>query len=339
MIEFTQPWAVMLLPLPLVVRVLWRQAQAQGTALYFPRALEARLDELGGHEQRRAPRARLVLMTLAWFALVTAAAGPRHVGDAQPNPSSGRDLMLAIDISESMLTEDLELDGRTADRLSVVRRVTREFLRRRAGDRLGLILFGTKAYLQVPLTFDDATLQQLLDEARIGFAGPQTAIGDAIGLAVKHLRSRPRDARVLILITDGANTAGELTPLQGAELAARTGLRIYTIGVGAESMQLPGPFGGIFGARRLNPSADLDEDTLREIAHRTGGSYFRARDGDELEHIYAELDRLEPLEQDARYYRPQVSLAHWPLALALIITLALASALLAPRRRTSPGEG
>lgn len=337
MIEFGQPWAAALLPLPLLLRLLWRSAPPLGTALYFPRAL-ASVAETAGSASARLPRARAALMALAWVALVAAAAAPRHVGDSVATPATGRDLMLAIDISESMLTEDLELDGQAVDRLTVVRHVLREFLRRRAGDRIGLILFGSNAYLHVPLTFDHATLARLLDEARIGFAGRQTAIGDALGLAVKRLRERPRNARVLVLITDGANTAGELAPLQAAQLATRAGLRVHTIGVGAESMVVPGLLGGLLGPRRLNPSADLDEDTLRAIASRTGGRYFRARDRGELERIYAELDRLEPVEQDARHYRPQVSLAHWPLGLALLLSLALAARLLWPLR-TTPAQG
>lgn len=333
MIEFAQPWAVLLLPLPVLVRFIWHRAEAQHPALYFPQAVKAAGQSARPASGRMHPL-RLALLAIAWLALVGAAAAPRYIGDAVTVPDTGRDLMLAIDISQSMLSEDLELDGRTVDRLTVLRAVSHDFLSRRRGDRIGLILFGTRAYLHVPLTFDHVTLERLLDEAQIGFAGPQTAIGDAIGLAVKHLRDRPQNARVLILITDGANTAGELGPQQAAQLAARAGLRIHVIGVGAESMTLPGLLGGLLGSQRLNPSADLDEETLSEIARRTGGRYFRARDQHELEQIYAELDRLEPVEQDPRFYRPQVSLAHWPLAAALLLTFMLAGTMLMhPRQR------
>jgi len=270
---------------------------------------------------------------------VAAACAPRWIGDTVSLPASARDLMLAVDISESMLTEDLELDGEPADRLSVVKRVSGEFLRRRASDRLGLILFGSEAYLHVPLTFDHATLARLLAEAQIGFAGKQTAIGDALAIAVKRLRERPAPSRVLVLLTDGANTAGEVPPRQAATLAARAGLRVYTIGIGAEAMELPGLFGSRFGARRVNPSADLDEDTLRAIAEQTGGRYFRAHDREELEAIYAELDRLEPVEQEAQRYRPLVSLQHWPLGVALLLSLALALGLLWRGRGAAEGTG
>ena len=198
------------------------------------------------------------------------------------------------------------------------------FIEQRKTDRLGLILFGSQAYLQTPLTFDHQTLQQLLKEAQIGIAGPRTAIGDAIGLALKRLKDRPSDSKVLILLTDGANTAGEISPVQAAELAAQKGLRIYTVGVGADEMVLPGIFGSRFGRRAINPSADLDETTLKEIAEITGGQYFRAKNTDELRRIYELLDELEPAEADPEVFRPINSLFYWPLGLVFVISGLLA---------------
>jgi Ca-activated chloride channel homolog len=324
MIEFALPWAFVLLPLPLLVYLLAAPARGQRATIYFPLAVQSAAEDGVTVRPARHARLRLILMTLAWLALVLAAAGPRSVGDATALPASGRDLMLAVDISESMLLEDMQLGRDPVDRLSLVKHVLGEFLRRRDGDRIGLILFGSNAYLHVPLTFDHATVGRLLAESRIGFAGKQTAIGDALGIAVKRLRDRPEGSRVLILLTDGANTAGEVAPRQAAELAAHAGLRVYTIGVGAEEMEVPGIFGTAFGARRVNPSADLDEDTLRHIATLTGGRYFRARDQGELEAIYAELDRLEPVAQEAESLRPMTTLHHWPLALALLLSIAMA---------------
>jgi Ca-activated chloride channel family protein len=325
MIEFSMPWAALMLPLPLVVHRVLAPAKQPEAALYFPRAMRA--DAGGAAERALAPRPSwlLAMSILIWLLLVIAAAGPRWVGDPVALPATGRDLMLAVDISESMLAEDMELNGARANRLMVVKSVVGDFVRRREGDRLGLILFGSNAYLHVPLSFDRETVRQLLNEAQVGFAGKQTAIGDALGIAVKRLQDRPENSRVLILLTDGANTAGQIAPRQAAELAAQQGLRVYTIGVGAEAMELPGLFGSAFGARRINPSADLDEDTLQYIASATGGRYFRARDQQELEAIYAELDRLEPVEQEAESYRPLRSLHHWPLGAALLLSLALAS--------------
>lgn len=185
---------------------------------------------------------------------------------------------------------------------------------------MGLILFGSNAYLQTPLTFDKKTLGILLNEAQIGIAGRQTAIGDAIGLALKRLKDRPAKSKVLVLLTDGANTAGEISPIQAAKLAAEKELRVYTIGVGADEMVTPGIFGSNFGSRRINPSIDLDEDTLRSIAEQTGGQYFRARNTEELRRIYDLLDQLEPTEADPEVFRPIQSLFFWPLSLVMIIT-------------------
>jgi Ca-activated chloride channel family protein len=206
------------------------------------------------------------------------------------------------------------------DRLTATKQVAGEFIERRVGDRIGLILFGEAAYLQVPMTFDRRTVRTLLDESVIGLAGQATAIGDAIGLAVKRLRERKESNRVVILLTDGANTAGAVEPVEAAKLAAREGLKIYTIGIGADEMLVR----SLFGTRRVNPSTDLDEKTLGSIAELTGGKYFRARDTEELEKIYALLDELEPLEGEARKFRPRQSLYYWPLAFAFLIGVALA---------------
>ena len=178
-----------------------------------------------------------------------------------------------------------------------------------------MILFGTQAYLHVPLTFDRKTVSQLLDEAVIGLAGPSTAIGDAIGIAVKRLRENDADDKVLILLTDGANTAGTIDPIRAAELAADSGLKIHTIGIGADEMMVR----RLFSTFKVNPSRDLDEKTLTEIAESTGGRYFRARDTEELTEIYAEIDRLEPIERGGEHFRPVTSLFMWPLAVACLL--------------------
>lgn len=256
-----------------------------------------------------------------WTLLLTAAAVPRWQGDAMELPSSGRDLMLAVDISGSMETPDMVFNDQQANRLQVVKAVVSEFVERRTGDRLGLILFGTHAYLQAPLTFDRTTVGQLLQEAQLGFAGEKTAIGDAIGLAIKRLRERPASSRVLILLTDGANTAGAITPAQAATLAQQAGLKIYTIGLGADQLIQPGLFGSQFGSRVVNPSQDLDEQSLQDIAEKTGGRYFRARNPQELDTIYTLLDTLEPNEHDREVFRPTRTLTHWPLALLLALLL------------------
>jgi Ca-activated chloride channel family protein len=249
--------------------------------------------------------------------------------------------MLAVDLSGSMQIEDMQIDNEAVQRIIAVKTVVDDFLKRRRGDRVGLIVFGTRAYVQTPLTFDLDTVGRFLREAQIGFAGEETAIGDALGLAVKRLRARPGDRHVLILLTDGANTAGSVSPLAAARLAAENKIVIYTVGIGADSMVIPGPFGTTFGARRVNPSQDLDENTLKSIAEQTGGRYFRARNPQELAGIYQLLDSLEPVVDNQQTYRPQTTLFFWPLGAALALSLLqAASALRWSRRptRTAPRE-
>jgi Ca-activated chloride channel family protein len=259
-----------------------------------------------------------------WLLLLTAAARPLWIGEAIELPNSGRDLMMAVDISGSMQIEDMQVGQSLVSRMKAVRQLGADFIGQRAGDRLGLILFGTKAYVQSPLTFDTATVKRFLLEAQIGFAGKETAIGDAIGLAVKRLKDQPAESRVLILLTDGQDTASSVKPLDAAKLAASLGIRIYTIGIGADALTLPGLFGSGFGSRQVNPSAELDEAGLQEIARQTGGQYFRARNPQELATIYQILDQLEPQEQSTATYRPRQSLSYLPLLAALLLSFLLA---------------
>ncbi len=322
MIGFVWPWLLALAPLPLLVRWLMPPADSVGGALQVPDPAAfggATSNTLGGAPRRLLP---LVVLWLTWLLLLCAAARPQWTGEPVETGVTGRDLMIAVDISGSMKTEDMTLGNRTATRLQVVKAVLADFVERRAGDRIGLILFGSNAYVQAPLTFDRHTVMRLLTEAPIGIAGGKTAIGDAIGLAVKRLRERPATNRVLILLTDGSNNMGEVEPRRAAELAAAEGVRIHTIGVGADEMRLPGFFGL---GRLVNPASDLDEDTLRAIADATGGRYFRARDTGSLVEIYAEIDAMEPVDQEAETVRPVRSLFHWPLGAALLLSLWLAA--------------
>jgi Ca-activated chloride channel family protein len=226
--------------------------------------------------------------------------------------------MLAIDLSGSMQTRDFELSGQPVDRLTATKVIARDFIARREGDRVGLILFGAQAYLQTPLTFDRKTVNQFLSEAVIGLAGKETAIGDAIGLAVKRLQHvKNASDLVLILLTDGVNTAGALKPKEAVKLAKKIGLRIYTIGMGADSMAVR----SFFGTQMVNPSADLDEAMLQSIADETGGKYFRAKDTQGLQKIYAMIDKLEPVARDSKTFRPVRSLLVYPLAISFALLL------------------
>ena len=319
MINFEWPWMLLMLPLPwLVRRFAAPAATVREAALRIP-FLEDFREEAGSVLLNQPQRLSLWLAALAWLFLVLAGMRPLWLGDYIDIPVSGRDLLLAVDLSGSMQEEDFILNGKQIDRLSATKWVAGNFIERRVGDRIGLILFGEQAYLQAPLTFDRKTVHTLLDESAIGLAGKATAIGDAIGLAVKRLRGRDEANRVLILLTDGANTAGAVEPLEAAELAAKEGLKIYTIGVGADQLMIR----DLFGFREVNPSLDLDEKTLKAIAGKTGGRYFRARDTKELEKIYKILDALEPVKKDTRRFRPRTSLYYWPLSLALVIASVL----------------
>lgn len=309
---FAWLWLLALLPLPLLVRYLLPRVEGSGMrALRVPWYAQV---SGGRGEAVRLPWLH-ALAWLIWALVVVAAARPQWVGEEQSLPITGRDLLLAVDISGSMDTQDMVLGGQQVNRLEVVKAVAGDFIEGRRGDRVGLILFGSRAYLQTPLTFDTQTTAILLDESEIGLAGRETAIGDAIGLAVKRLRDDAANERVLILLTDGANTAGQVEPLQATEFAAREDLTIYTVGVGADEMLVR----DFFGQRTVNPSADLDEDTLRAIAERTGGAYFRARDTEALAEIYARLDELEPVESDQESVRPVDELFFWPLAAAFLL--------------------
>lgn len=329
MLQFDWPWVAALLPLPLIARYLLTPFEnPMDMALHVPFIHEFTPGP-GKAPRMRAPRGLLWLAIMAWCLLILAGTGPRWLGDFVEIPLSGRDLMLAVDLSASMEEQDFILDRRRVDRLTATKQIAGEFIAARIGDRLGLILFGERAYLQTPLTFDRVTVRTLLDEAVIGLAGRATAIGDAIGLAVKRLGAEDGQNRVLILLTDGANTAGVVEPLAAADLAAGRNLKIYTIGIGADEMTPR----SLFGSRRVNPSLALDEKTLQAIADKTGGRYFRARDTARLRQIYQLLDELEPAVKDARRFRPQTALYYWPLSLALVLMLAAVFLRHAPGRR------
>jgi len=315
MLSFSWPWLFLLLPLPLLVYFFVPAKQKMQSQVFAP-SLMMLAEQRLAHAQK-PKRIMFIIMASIWVCLVCASARPVFVGEPKPITETDRNMMLAVDISGSMSEEDMAIRGRLINRLQAVKAVLSDFIEKRKGDRLGLILFGSKAYIQTPLTFDLKTLEQLLNEAAIGLAGKQTAIGDAIGLGVKRLQSLPESNRVLIFLTDGQNTSGEIEPLQAAKLAQIAGVKIYTIGIGADEMVVQ----GFFGPRRVNPSRDLDEETLRQVAKETGGQYSRARNLEELDQIYSVLDQLEEIETEQQVIRPEKSLFHYPLFLALMLSL------------------
>ena len=312
MIHIAWPWMLLFLPLPWLVAHWLPPARPHGGAVYLPFAAAVPND--GAAELRLPSRWRTVLFALVWLALVAAATRPQWLGDATEVPTTGRRLLMVVDTSGSMQAQDMA-GGET--RLQVVQQVASEFVRHRQGDQVGLVLFGTRPYVQAPLTADLDTVGQFLREAMIGVAGPQTAIGDAIGLGIKRLdasqkQAGKKDEMVMILLTDGGNDAGLMDPIPAAKMAAAAGLRIYTIGVGAASQQ--GPFGGA-------GNGDLDEPTLKSIAQITGGEYFRATDADALQGVYRQIDKLEPGAGHAQWYRPTSEWFPWPLGLALLLSV------------------
>ena len=323
------PWALALLPLPFLV---WLFVPAVSSS--SRRALKvpdlARFENLqSGRGSRRRPSLLVLLALLIWMLTVVALARPQWLGEPVSSAVSGRDLMLCIDISGSMRETDIIRDKPDVSRMQVVRKVGSDFISRRAGDRIGLIMFGSQAYVQTPLTLDHATVQHFLGEAEVGLAGNSTAIGDAIGLGIKRLRDRPQQSRVLILVTDGANSAGVVQPLDAAEMAAKSGIRIHTIGVGPDPRGVTSAFG------RMVQRSELDEQSLAQIAETTGGTYFRARNVSELESIYNQIDQIEPVESEDENFRPLTELFPWPLGMALLLSVLGALTMLFPRRPAS----
>ncbi|MDG1064789.1 MAG: VWA domain-containing protein [Luminiphilus sp.] len=321
MIELAYPELFLLAPLPIVMRFLRAGNRSEEAALEAPFANRwrqlAKTSSLGF----QSSPLKLIVLILIWLSLVTAATRPQWVGEPIELANSGRDLLLAIDLSGSMQIEDMQIGNSLVSRITAVKAIAADFASRRTGDRVGLILFGTRAYVQAPLTFDVKTVKQFIEEAQLGFAGEDTAIGDALGLAVKRLRERPANSRVLILLTDGQDTASTVDPMEAAALASEMNVRIYTIGI----------------SRRLgtssNASGEVDEALLTAIAQATGGRYFRARTPQELQGVYQVLDELEPVEQEKSTFRPIESMTWVPASVAFWLALLLIVLRTWPQRR------
>lgn len=314
------PLALMLLPAPLLwpifIRSRFRHERIQaGDGIELPPSLALALS----HPDTASAQhdiARLILPVLAWLCLITALAQPVRPGDAVISPASGRAMVLAIDLSGSMEREDFTLDGVAADRLTIVQSVAQDFITRRQGDRLGLVVFGKDAYIASPLTFDLNGLADSLAGVGIGMAGRSTAIGDALGLSLSMLRKDSASSKAIILLSDGTNNAGTVEPEAAASLAREFGVRVHTIALASEHT--------ITRGYATSPSADLDEATLKAVAEAAGGEYFRARTTAELTRMYAAIDQLESSAEDAPPTRPTDDLRVWPLIALFLTTLAMA---------------
>lgn len=315
MFELVFPWAFIALPLPLLLWYLLPRAPLQLPAALKVPFFNALLPIAEG-KQYRFGRSAQPLLLLVWVLLLLALSGPRWVGKPLPIAREGHNIMLALDLSGSMELDDMMLHGRPVSRLSVVKRAAEQFVNNRKNDKIGLILFGSQAYLQTPLTYDHHSVLLRIEDATVGLAGKTTSIGDALGLAVKRLKDVPPKGRVIILLTDGVNNSGVLAPLKAAELAAAEGIKIYTIGLGANND--PGLTHTLF----MNINAgmmDLDEETLKKVAKITNGRYFRATDGQSLEAVYQTINQMETVSQEKQSIRPQHDYYAWPLAIALFL--------------------
>lgn len=319
MLVFDLPWVCALLPLPLFVWWLlppYREvSQAVRIPFFEEAARSAGLTPARGAIVLKTNWIQKVLAPLCWGLIVMAAAGPQWVEPPIERVEAARDLMLAIDLSQSMETKDFtDRQGRRVDRLTAVKEVVDGFIGRRKGDRIGLIVFGSAAFPQAPLTLDHATVRLLLDEVRIGMAGPQTSIGDAIGVAVKMTEHSKLKERVLVLLTDGNDTASKLPPGQAAKIAKQHGITIHTIGIG-------------------NPQAEgeqrVDLRALEQIAQTTGGRSFRGEQRQGLEGIYKTLDEITPEKVKRSLYRPKRALYFYPLCAAALLLIAYHAGMLA----------
>jgi len=320
MFGFEWPWALLIWPLPWLARILLPAGERDGLAISVPLLSREGVDPAA--LQKSASKVAGLVLWLIWTALILAASRPFWIGEPITRTVSGRDLMLAVDVSGSMSEADMSIDSHAASRLDVLKVVVSRFIERRRGDRIGLILFGTRAYNYVPLTFDVDTLKQLLLDVSTGLAGRHTAIGDAIGVAIKAMREDQARHKVLILVTDGSNTAGFENPLLAAAAAHQQGMTIHTIGVGSDLKSLS----RVYGQQNIPTGVVLNEGLLRGIAEVSGGRYFRATDSAALERIYQSLDKLEPVDYQYHSYRPRLSLFHWPLLAAIVLLTSLIGA-------------
>lgn len=315
MFELVNPWVLILIPFPALIWYLLPRVQIKlPTALKVP-FFEAMVGIVELEKRSVSAQKLLIIPALIWILLIFALSGPRWIGEPRPVAREGYNIMMVLDLSGSMEISDMLLHGRPVNRLLIVKRAAEQFVQDRSGDRIGLILFGTRAYLQTPLTYDRHSVLMRIEDATAGLAGKTTSIGDAVGLAVKRLEDVPKEGRVIILLTDGANNSGVLAPLKAAELAKDDGIKIYTIGLGSET----DPRALTTDFLNQNVTAELDEDTLKKMADMTGGRYFRATDTESLQSIYKTINQMETVKQEQATVRPQKEYYPWFVGLALLL--------------------
>ncbi len=322
-LELAYPWALLALPLPLLAWWLLPPQRERVSALRIP--FFEQIVAAAGSEARagavvmRRRWLQMVMAVIVWSLLILGLAKPEWVGEPIVRTEAARDIMLAIDLSGSMDYRDFPgEDGEPVTRFDAVQRVVDRFVAARESDRIGLIVFGTKAYLQLPFTRDLDTARALVELMEVGMAGPQTALGDSIGLAIRSFESSEVDDRLLILLTDGNDTASTMTPINAADIAKLNGVAIYTIGIG--NVQATG-------------EDRVDFEVLDDIATRTGGEFFNAEDEAALDAVYRRIDATAAAEVRTQSWRPRESLVHWPAGIALLLALFAYAALLLGSRR------
>lgn len=314
MFEFAWWWMLMLFPLPLLARLLLPASSRQQVPLHLAHAGRF----ISPRSVSLKPSLRVWLLPgLIWLLLLSALAQPQWLGEPVPLKPERREMMIALDLSASMQADDMRLDGRQVSRLEAAHSILADFIERRHGDRIGLIVYADNAYVYTPITSDLDTVAELAREAQLGLAGQRTAMGDAIGLSIRYFSEREADERVILMLTDGMLNGGVIDGDEAMQLATSHDVKVHSIGIGSDEMVVR----GLFGDRRINPSADLDEDFLTEISERTGGRYFRARNTEDMRDIYEVLDDIEPVSDDENSMRPRQALAHWPLAAAAMLAL------------------
>lgn len=312
MVNFAWPWIFLLVPLPWLLQRRHGTGDA-GSGYAVPPALAAALARSRGAS---GGGLQWIVRWAAWAALLTAIAQPSIVSGEAIEPASGRALVIALDLSSSMERKDFVLDGSPVDRLTALKAVAADFVEKRAGDRIGLVLFGEGAMSAAPISYDLSAIANAIRESDIGMVGRTTAIGEAIGLSILKLREDPAPEKTVVLLSDGTNNAGSAEPEDAARLAAKLSIRIHAIGMGSAAEDAAGS--------PIHPSADLDEATLERVAHETGGRFFRARTTDELARIYAEIDEIETSEAEAPPIVPRTDLRNAVLAVLALLLVALA---------------
>lgn len=314
MFSFLSPFVILLLPLPWIIRRVLAsvpEEEFQTGAIkvpFFNRLKKISGGKIGGLKSNP------FWPILAWIFLVIAAMRPVWLGSPISLQKHARNIILALDVSGSMEEEDFDLKGQSVNRLDMLKALTDDFIKIRSGDNIGLVIFGSEAYIYAPLSPDSKTLRELNGEIGIGIAGTQTAIGEALALATQNSASVPAESRIVILMSDGYQNAGSVTVEEGLKLAKNQGVKVYTVGIGSTAKLVQ----DFFGTIQVNPSLDLDEETLRKIANETGGKYFRAKTTEDLAEIYEMINQLEPIDQNETFIRPRKELFYLPLILGML---------------------